>query len=158
MYIDQLIDLNKEFYPIKFHKVEYVDGDFFPHVEIEKGEIIYDDEADDASLLHETGHLALLPNNIRGEITGDIDDSLADEEGNRFYATGNEGHIIVWQFYIVRQLGIPEYLWQQYQLLEQSDFKCITFQTIRNSANIYNELKMGFNFKKLRFDSIVCPI
>lgn len=90
---------------------------------------------------------------IRNKIDGDVDD-VNCEEKDKIYFTGNENHIIIWQYFVSRQLKFPS----EYKLLENNDIDCIKSHLIKKSYNIFESLNMGFDLKSKTFKNIVGQI
>lgn len=143
-------NINKIFEPIKTVELNYVSGDFFPHVEIREGIVCYDEEVDPSCLLHEIGHLALLPSYIRCQVDGNVE-AIDYEEKDEIYFTGNENHIIIWQYFVSKQLNFPS----EYSLLENSDIDFVKSHFIKKSYKIFENLNMGFDLKTKTFKNIV---
>ena len=49
---------------------------FIKHVRIERGGLLVSPLAPSSAILHEAGHLAVIPGDFRGNISGDVDDCL----------------------------------------------------------------------------------
>ena len=147
-------NLNKLFHPLEITELNYVSGDFFPHVEIRNGKIYFDDEVEDACLLHEIGHLALLPSHIRKRINGDVELAETADQALEPYFTGNEDHLIVWQKRVTDQLHLS----LEAQYLERSDAQC--YYNIDREAviELFNVLEMGFDSVSGTFEKVVSPL
>ena len=148
-----LNNLEEIFAPLKFHKRDQIEGSFFPHVEIHKGEIYFDEEVGLEFLLHEIGHLALVPARIRGYISGSMD-SVGSNGFYEFFFTDNEDHLIVWQREITDQLNLPEYC----KYLEKSDEECYSIIDKKEVSQLFNRLGMGYNLTNKTFSHIVSPL
>lgn len=102
---------------IKTHKVSSAVG-FLNEVRIDKGEIQYTDKASISNLLHEAGHLAVLPENYRSEAEDDItkiqikmlDENLdmePDSESMRILLQAGETEATAWAYAAGIAIGIP---------------------------------------------------
>lgn len=157
-FLDMMItneELRQIFAPLEIIEVNYVSGSFFPNVGIKQGAIHYDKEVAFECLLHEIGHLALLPEDVRKKIDGDVDLTAEQQsESGQFYFQGNEDHLIVWQKCVTEQLNLPKYA----KYLEESDKDC--YKNINKDfvAHLFNKLGMGFDPESKTFTNIVSPL
>jgi hypothetical protein len=99
-----------------------VHDSFLPHVRISKGEIVYDTQADVSDLLHEAGHVALIPAKYRHLCDGDMDASMetifenshaagemaADSPTARALIQASESEATAWAWAAGKYLGLPE--------------------------------------------------
>ena len=75
---------------------------FLPGVAIEKGELILDRARNTwpGDLLHEAGHLAVLPFALRRTVSGDLPDTVLAEHAGEPEATA-------WAYAALREIGLP---------------------------------------------------
>lgn len=62
----------------EIHETKAITGTFIPHIRIHAGTLQIDADAAVSDILHEAGHLAILPGDIRPMATGDIEDAIAE--------------------------------------------------------------------------------
>ena len=76
-------------------------GTFLPGVVLRDGGVVYDPEGGlhPGDLLHEAGHLALLPPAKRGVAGGDLTEQFPEE-------AGAEIGVILWSFFACRHLDL----------------------------------------------------
>ena len=103
---------------IKTQKVYSARG-FLNEVRIDKGEILYTDKASISNLLHEAGHLAVLPENYRCKAEDDLskiqnkmlDENLdiePDSESMRILLQAGETEATAWAYAAGVAIGLPE--------------------------------------------------
>lgn len=84
-----------------------VDGFLF-HVCIQKGVLIFDPRVDSGDLLHEAGHLAILPPACRSNFSGNIDNYLEvlnfDADERLLYC--NDQAAIAWSYFAAKEIGL----------------------------------------------------
>jgi hypothetical protein len=82
---------------------EAIVGDsFLPGVTIEKGELIFDRARNTwpGDLLHEAGHLAVLPFTLRTTVGGNLPDTV-------LAAHAGEAEATAWAYAALREIGLP---------------------------------------------------
>lgn len=79
------------------------DDTFLPGVEIREGAIVFDPErlVSPGDLLHEAGHIAVVPAGERAALSGDLGQN--DQQ-----AMGHEIAAILWSYAALRAIGLPE--------------------------------------------------
>ncbi len=104
---------------IRCHLVSRTAGGFLEHVEILNGEIRYDDRAAVGDILHEAGHIATCPSQVRPHLSGDISDGhrrlselldAASGDDNLYQMAINtsDPEATAWAYAAGMHLGIPD--------------------------------------------------
>lgn len=95
---------------------------FLPNICIKKGGIVYNEKVDVADILHEVGHIAIMPSKYRGLCSGDMDRSiakifnLAEKDGDfeigspMYYGLiqASEAEATAWAYAVGKHLEIPD--------------------------------------------------
>lgn len=87
---------------IKTSAAILTEATFLPGIKIQGGEIVYDPEKLEfpSDLLHEGGHIAVVPSNERSKLNGNIGD------GNE-NAMGDEIAAILWSYAAIKHINLP---------------------------------------------------
>ena len=79
-----------------------IDGSFLPGIEIANGGLIYDPEklTYPGDMLHEAGHIAVMPNSVRHKATGNLKEQNISTDGEEIAA-------ILWSYAACLHIGLP---------------------------------------------------
>lgn len=86
---------------IAYRFVEINEDTFLPGLKIDKGELLIDEKKLKyvGDVLHEAGHIALLPPEIRGKLSGSLENQPEPE--------GTEMAVIAWTYAASKAISIP---------------------------------------------------
>lgn len=106
---------------LETEEVAAVPGSFVPCVEIQCGRLRFTPDALPSDLLHEAGHVAIMPANFRRMLTGDLDDVVGqvfedlirrglepDHPMTRALLQCSDTEATAWAWAAGRHLGLPD--------------------------------------------------